>query len=281
MTAAEAEAEKELGNKAFGSKDYETAISHYTNAIKLDGTNHVFYSNRSACHASNSPPNFEEACKDAKKCIELSPDFIKGYYRLANAQIQLKLYDDALVTVNNGLEKEKNNPQLLKLKRTIKQLVKAMASKSNANKNSSNAGNNANAMARNYLNIPSNNKEVMDLQQQLIATTREYNTVKANLAKSQREQKLNSLTTQELSKLDLDSVDDGDDDIPGNSEGPKMYRSVGKMFMLTPKNDVLDHLSKCSEEEQKKEIDYLSKLEYLERRMKSQQANIQELIQTN
>ena len=31
---------------AFAEKDYDLAIQHYTDAIKLDRSNHVFYSNR-------------------------------------------------------------------------------------------------------------------------------------------------------------------------------------------------------------------------------------------
>lgn len=35
-----------LGNIAFAAKDYDVAIAHYSDAIKKDRTNHVFYSNR-------------------------------------------------------------------------------------------------------------------------------------------------------------------------------------------------------------------------------------------
>ena len=43
---------KALGNKAFVAKDYQTAIKHFSDAIELDPTNHVLFSNRSACFAS-------------------------------------------------------------------------------------------------------------------------------------------------------------------------------------------------------------------------------------
>jgi predicted membrane protein len=43
-----AEALKTLGNEAFKNNDFAKAIEHFTEAIGIDGTNHVLYSNRSA-----------------------------------------------------------------------------------------------------------------------------------------------------------------------------------------------------------------------------------------
>jgi len=43
-----AEALKTLGNEAFKNNDFVKAIEHFTEAIGIDGTNHVLYSNRSA-----------------------------------------------------------------------------------------------------------------------------------------------------------------------------------------------------------------------------------------
>lgn len=37
---------KEKGNKAFASRDYDTALEHYTRAIKEDSKNASLYSNR-------------------------------------------------------------------------------------------------------------------------------------------------------------------------------------------------------------------------------------------
>lgn len=38
------------GNKAFSAKQYDQAIKHFSDAINLDSSNHVLYSNRSASH---------------------------------------------------------------------------------------------------------------------------------------------------------------------------------------------------------------------------------------
>ena len=41
---------KELGAKAFTAKDYDTAIKHFTEAIKENPQDHTLYSNRSASY---------------------------------------------------------------------------------------------------------------------------------------------------------------------------------------------------------------------------------------
>ena len=51
------------------------AVECYTEAISLDPSNHVFYSNRSAAYAKDK--KYEQALADAKKCVELKPDWGK------------------------------------------------------------------------------------------------------------------------------------------------------------------------------------------------------------
>lgn len=101
-----------------------------------------------------------------------------------------------------------------------------------------------------------------DLQTQLIATTKEYRTVKANILMAQKNKRQNELTKVELEKL---------------PSAEKMYRGVGKMFMLTPRSEVMEYLETSIEKEGRVEGDLEGKLDYLERRMKSMQSNIAEL----
>ena len=67
---------KSKGNAAFQSGDYDLAISHFSEAIKLDPNNAVFYSNRSMCHATKG--DFESALTDGNKCVELKPSWPKN-----------------------------------------------------------------------------------------------------------------------------------------------------------------------------------------------------------
>lgn len=75
-----AEKFKAEGNARMSVKQYDEAISAYTEAIALDPTNPVYYSNRAAAHSSKE--EHEEAILDAEKAIEVDSSFIKAYHRL-------------------------------------------------------------------------------------------------------------------------------------------------------------------------------------------------------
>ncbi len=70
---------KTKANAAFSSGKNDEAINLYTQAITLDENNHVLYSNRSAAYAKAN--KYEEALKDADKCISIKPDFVKVKYK--------------------------------------------------------------------------------------------------------------------------------------------------------------------------------------------------------
>ena len=76
---------KEQGNAAFSAGQHDTAIKHFTLAIRLDKTNHILYSNRSACHASVRNPT--KALEDANECLRLAPTWAKGYSRKGAALV--------------------------------------------------------------------------------------------------------------------------------------------------------------------------------------------------
>ena len=84
---------KEQGNAAFGAGQHAEAIKHFTLAIRLDKTNHLLFSNRSACHASRG--SFTKALEDANECLRLAPTWAKGYSRKGAALVVRGGYTEA------------------------------------------------------------------------------------------------------------------------------------------------------------------------------------------
>jgi len=85
------------------AKQFSEAIEHYTDAINLDGTNHVYYSNRSAAYLSKNDAT--NALNDANACIGLKNDFAKGYSRKGAALHSLKRFNDSITAYEEGLDK--------------------------------------------------------------------------------------------------------------------------------------------------------------------------------
>lgn len=192
---------------------------------------------------------WQKAADDAKECIRLDPSFIKGYYRLVTAQIELQDYDGAMATLRQGLAMDSNNPQLLKQMRVIRQ--KQAAAKKVETPRPTGPLDDATS------------QELQDLQQQLAHTNREFQMVQAHLSRTQRAVKTHQVTQSELETV-VDTA--------------QCYRGIGKAFLRSSKADVVDYLNKKVEDGQKMEKELTQKMEYLERRQTSQRQNISELI---
>ncbi|KAI0004105.1 cytoplasmic protein [Russula compacta] len=104
---ANAEKQKQTGNALMSSKQYDKAIDAYTEAIRLDSSNPVYYSNRAAAHSSKG--DHLTAAVDAEKAIDLDPKFTKGYSRLGHARYSIGDYTAAAAAYRRGLELEPNN----------------------------------------------------------------------------------------------------------------------------------------------------------------------------
>ncbi|KAK1739672.1 chaperonin CPN20 [Skeletonema marinoi] len=250
----EAEAKKDLGNKAFAAKDYDEAIKYYTAAISIDSKNCVYYSNRSACHGGKG--DWEKAANDAKECIKATI--------ASQCSIRTNQFDAALATVKQGMAVDSNNSQLQKQMRQIKAKRDNQRRVQNATKTATSAATD-NAPIRSL--DPSVIKEVQDLQAQYRTTAKEFRDVQGKIRRAQLAKR-----TSELTKNQLEELPDG--------SYSKLYRPVGKMFMLASESEITTHLDETIEKEGKNETSLSSKMEYLEKMMKSQQQNIQELTKS-
>jgi histone-lysine N-methyltransferase SETD3 len=113
------EALKEAGNKAFAAKNFTEAIKQYTMAIEItiDQPNHVFYANRANCFLETE--QYEECIQDCNKAIGIEPTFPKAFFRKAKALFYQQKVQEAVETINAGLEMDPTNEQMLNLKKEI------------------------------------------------------------------------------------------------------------------------------------------------------------------
>ncbi|KAK7406227.1 hypothetical protein VNO78_07847 [Psophocarpus tetragonolobus] len=119
-----ADEEREKGNEFFKQQKYPEAVKHYTESLRRNPKDPKAYSNRAACYTKLGA--MPEGLKDAEKCIELDPTFVKGYTRKGAVQYFMKEYDKALETYREGLKHDPNNQELLDGIRTcIQQINKA------------------------------------------------------------------------------------------------------------------------------------------------------------
>ncbi len=236
------------GNQHFSSKSYDDAIASYSTAIKLDPSNHVYFSNRSACYAAKK--DFPASAQDALQCVKLAPGFIKGYYRLVQAQMEMRDFDGAMQTAKAGLALDADNVELHKQMRLIKAKKAAVAARDKRGP----------AVAR-----PANEaalKEQLELGDQLNACKRELRETEAYLQRAVREQKMSDLAKAQI--LDIE-------------DGTGMYKGVGKIFMRSTKENVIDWMDKSKVKHKEDEGKYKSKMEYLEKKGQSIIKNLEEL----
>jgi len=91
---------KEKGNAALTAGRNDEAIEAYSEAIKLDGSNHVLYSNRSAAYLKAG--KLDLSLHDAEKTIELNSSWPKGYSRKGAVLFAMQKYDEAFTAYNKG-----------------------------------------------------------------------------------------------------------------------------------------------------------------------------------
>jgi tetratricopeptide (TPR) repeat protein len=101
---------KRKGNAAFAAGEFAKAVKQFTMAIRMDKTNHVLFSNRSAAHAGLG--RYEDALADAERCVRMSPKWGKGYGRKGAALTGLGQGGEAVKAYLAGLAVEPESESL-------------------------------------------------------------------------------------------------------------------------------------------------------------------------
>jgi stress-induced-phosphoprotein 1 len=120
---------KECGNELFNKNQYSKAIQEYTQGIECFKQNDpnqeadeslrsllaYFYSNRSASYVNMG--RLMDGIRDASMCINIKPDWLKGYYRRAESLFMMKEYRLAALDYQKAfeLDNQKSDTILRKL----------------------------------------------------------------------------------------------------------------------------------------------------------------------
>lgn len=116
---------KKKANDEFKSANYMEAIFLYTQAIELNPTNAIYYSNRSISYIKVE--NNGLALIDANKAIELDPKYVKGYYRKGTAYFMLGKYKEARKAYSAALKLKPKDKDALKKKKVCQKLIREAA----------------------------------------------------------------------------------------------------------------------------------------------------------
>ncbi|KAL0489184.1 Hsp70-Hsp90 organizing protein [Acrasis kona] len=111
------------GNELFKQQKFPEAMKEYNEAIKRDATKANLYFNRCSCYLKLGEPNY--ALKDAEKCLEIDPKYVKAYARKAQCHTMRKEYHKSIDCYNTGLELDADNAEmkdgLLRVKSIVQQ----------------------------------------------------------------------------------------------------------------------------------------------------------------
>lgn len=98
---------KEKGNAAYKDKQWQKAINFYSEAIKLNGNNATYYSNRAAAYLELG--SFAQAEEDCSAAVGLDKKNVKAYLRRGTAREMLGYYKEAIEDFQYALVLEPTN----------------------------------------------------------------------------------------------------------------------------------------------------------------------------
>lgn len=126
-----AEEHRQKGNALFKEGKHPDAIKEYNEGLRRDPTSVAIMSNRAAAYLKLMDPN--TALKDAEKCIELDPKFVKAFGRKGNCHHMMKEYHKAMKAYEDGLKIDPTNKDCLDGKSRTMTTIQSSAHASSGN----------------------------------------------------------------------------------------------------------------------------------------------------
>ncbi|XP_073010671.1 outer envelope protein 64, mitochondrial [Typha latifolia] len=113
---------KEKGNAAYKGRQWNKAVTFYSEAIKLNDTNATYYCNRAAAYLELGC--FQQAEADCNQAILLDKKNVKAYLRRGTAREMLLFYKEAIQDFRHALALEPQNKAGLAAERRLQKFMK-------------------------------------------------------------------------------------------------------------------------------------------------------------
>lgn len=126
-----AETHKTKGNELFKAGDFPGAIKEFNEGLRRHPDSVAILSNRAATYIKLM--EFNTALKDADKCIELDPKFVKAYARKGNCHHMMKEYHKAMKAYEDGLKIDPANKECIEGKQRTLSTIQMSAHASTGN----------------------------------------------------------------------------------------------------------------------------------------------------
>ncbi|XP_038078667.1 hsp70-Hsp90 organizing protein 1-like [Patiria miniata] len=124
MSKEKAEEARERGNDCMKKGRATEAFFYYTDAIKLNPSDHRAYSNRSLAFLKIQ--QHWHALEDAKKAIQLKPKWPKGYYRKGQVELETGHFQEAVDSYKKAISLDESDPKLKEALEKAEEEVKKM-----------------------------------------------------------------------------------------------------------------------------------------------------------
>ncbi|BFY99216.1 hypothetical protein BsWGS_02256 [Bradybaena similaris] len=103
----EAERLKNKGNEFMKSEKYSDALESYSQAIRLDARNAVYFCNRAAAYSKLS--KHQQAIEDCNRALAIDPGYSKAYGRMGIAYTALEDHESAFECYRKAIELDPDN----------------------------------------------------------------------------------------------------------------------------------------------------------------------------
>lgn len=127
----QAEQRKNAGNDFMKADKFSDALECYSQALKLDNKNAVYYCNRAAAYSKLG--NHQQAIEDCRKALNIDPLYSKAYGRMGISYTAMEDHESAIECYRKALELDPGNQSYQNNLEIAEQKLQEMAARGGFN----------------------------------------------------------------------------------------------------------------------------------------------------